>query len=103
MIFGPAEQRPDTQPINHVDGSAPPALLLQGLADKVVDPGNSTRLAARIRAAGGQVQVIDYRGVGHMSMMESFLAPLRLIAPALKDSAAFLAAHASHPPQDARP
>lgn len=103
VIFGPVEQRPDTQPINHVDGSAPPALFLQGLADKVVDPGNSPRMAARIRAAGGQAQVIDYPRVGHMSMMESFLAPLRFIAPALKDATAFLAAHASHPPQEVQP
>lgn len=98
IIFGPPAQRPDTQPINHVDGRAPPVLLIQGLADKVVDPGNGARLAARIRAAGGQAQVIDYPRVGHVALVESILAPLRFLAPALKDTMVFLEANASGPP-----
>jgi len=38
---------PETQPITHVARGAPPALLLTGASDGVVDPGNATRLAAR--------------------------------------------------------
>jgi len=93
-IFGPEAQRPDTQPINHVDGQAPPLFLATDTADTVVDPGNTTRMAARVRAAGGQVQTRDYKGLSHALLMGAVAAPLRFLAPVLADSAAFIRAHA---------
>ncbi len=45
IIFGPPDERPDSQLINHVDGSNAPIPLLAGDKDGVVDPGNATRLA----------------------------------------------------------
>ena len=58
IIFGGAD-RLETQPICHVAPGAPPALLLTGDADDVVDPGNSTRFAERLRAAGNDATVGD--------------------------------------------
>jgi acetyl esterase/lipase len=93
-IFGPEAQRPDTQPINHVDGQAPPLLLATDTADKVVDPGNTTRMAARVRAAGGQVETREYKGLSHALLMGAVAAPLNFLAPVLADSTQFIRAHA---------
>ena len=64
-IFGPEPQRPDTQPINHVDGSEAPFLLIAGTADTTVYPRNTTRLADRIEARGGQAEAVLYPCAGH--------------------------------------
>ena len=92
-IFGPRQARPDTQPINHVDGKAPPLLLAAGLDDDVIDPGNNTRLAERIHAAGGEAEVKLYPSLTHPLILGAFAGPLRFVAPSLKDSVAFMRAH----------
>ena len=45
-----APVNPDVEPINFVDGREPPMLLLQGGNDHTVDPGNTSRLAEKVRA-----------------------------------------------------
>lgn len=89
-IFGPEEQRARTQPINFVDGRGPPAFLATGPDDRTVDPGNTARLAARIRARGGEVTTRFYERVDHRTLIGAFAGPLRLIAPVLDDTAAFI-------------
>ena len=89
-IFGPEAQRARTQPINFVDGRAAPVLLAAGSSDATVDPGNSSRLAARIHERGGQATVKLYPGVSHTSIIAAFSAPLRLMAPSLSDTVAFI-------------
>ncbi len=84
IIFGPPDQRPDTQPINHVNGQDPPMLLLAGDKDGVVDPGNATRLAAAVTARGGTVGVHIYPGVGHVGLLTAILAAFRHRAPVLE-------------------
>jgi acetyl esterase/lipase len=96
-IFGPPDQRPDTQPINHVDGSNPPLFLATDTADKVVDPGNTTRMADKVRAAGGPVQTREYKGLDHALLAGAIGAPLRFLAPVLADSVAFMRAHERSP------
>ena len=91
-IFGPADQLARTQPINFVDGRAAPMLLLAGSADTTVDPANTLRLAARIRAAGGSVQDRIYPGLQHEELVGSLGEPLRFLAPTLRDSVAFMQA-----------
>lgn len=93
-IFGPVAQRPDTQPINHVDGQAPPMFLATDSADKVVDPGNTSRMAARLQAAGVPVETRDYKGLSHALLMGAVAAPLNFLAPVLADSTRFIRAHA---------
>lgn len=92
-IFGPEADRPDTQPINHVGGDEPPALLLAGGKDTVVDPRNSTRLAARVAAKGGSAEVKIYPGLGHADTLSRWLPLLRGGAPVLKDVVAFVRLH----------
>jgi acetyl esterase/lipase len=89
-IFGPEAQRPDTQPINHVDGHAAPMLLITGDKDTVVDPGNSDRMAAKVRAAGGVAEVIHYRKLTHPLTVAALAGPLRFLAPVMADVAAFI-------------
>ena len=83
----------DSQPINFVDGTEPPMLLLSGADDKTVNPGNSLRLAARIRAKGGSVQVILYPDVDHGFIIGALAAPLQEWAPTLRDITAFIRAY----------
>lgn len=90
IIFGPEDQRSDTQPINHADGRAPPILLLAGDRDRTVDPGNSARLAAAVRARGGVASVRIYRGLGHVSLLTSMAGLFRRPGGVLDQIAAFV-------------
>jgi acetyl esterase/lipase len=90
IIFGPEAGRPDTQPINHVDGRAAPLLLATGDRDTVVAPGNSDRLAARVRAAGGAAEVIHYPNLTHPMTVAALAAPLQWLAPVMRDAGAFI-------------
>jgi acetyl esterase/lipase len=89
VIFGGAD-RPETQPIFHVSQGAPPALLMTGGRDRLVEPGNSTRLAARLTAAGNAATVLTYRHVGHFVIMAAVAPFLRFLVPVLRDVDAFI-------------
>ena len=93
-IFGPVDQRPATQPINYVDGHNPPLFLATDTADKVVKPANTTRLAAKVRAEGGPVEERYYQGLNHALVVGAIAAPLRFLAPVLKDATRFIRSHA---------
>ncbi len=85
----PAFLYPDTpvesQPINRVTGSSPPALLLAGSADTVVDPRRNTlQLAERLRSKGVQVEVDIFEGISHPMMIGAIWKPLRSRAPVLE-------------------
>lgn len=92
-IFGPEEGRPATQPVAYVTASAPPALLLTDIGDKVVDPGNADRLAARIHQVGGRVETKAYGRLDHALMVGVFAAPLRGLAPVFTDTCGFIDAN----------
>lgn len=80
-IFGPEADWPNSRPVNHVTGGAPPMLLLAGGLDATVEPGNTRRLAARLRAAGGRVREVVFPDMSHMAMVAALSAPLAFIAP----------------------
>jgi acetyl esterase/lipase len=87
-IFGGND--PATQPISHIKPGAPPALLLTGGHDSIVEPGNTERLAARLEAAGDAATTRRYRWVGHLAIIGAFAPPLRFLAPVLRDVAGFI-------------
>lgn len=89
-LFGPPAARPRSQPIRYVDGEAPPMLLAHGLADRLVEPGNSRRLAGAVAAAGGDAELALYPGRGHVSLVASLARPLRFHAPVLADMDRFI-------------
>ncbi|HZZ02400.1 alpha/beta hydrolase, partial [Paraburkholderia sp.] len=97
-IFPPA-LRAASQPINFVEGDEPPMFLAAGKRDTTVDPGNTDRLAARLRAAGDTVEVKHYPRIGHALLVGAFAGPLRGFAPVLDDTSAFIDAQMSREAQ----
>ena len=89
-IFGGAH-RPETQPMFHVAPGAPPALLMTGGRDRLVEPGNATRLAARLVDAGNAATVKIYHRIGHYIIVAAIAPVLRVFAPVLRDVDAFIA------------
>ncbi len=88
-IFGGAD-RVDTQPITYAGGDGPPALLCAGSSDTTVLPANTLHLAAHIRAAGGFAEDRIYPGINHVEIIGAMAAPLRFLAPTLRDTLAFV-------------
>ena len=88
QIFEPAG--PHTQPISFARNATVPFLLMTGTADVTVDPGNSHRLAARVRMEGGQAEARLYPGLGHAAVLGALAAPLRFLAPVRDDTCQFL-------------
>jgi acetyl esterase/lipase len=95
----PPDVRNDSQPINHIDGAEPPIFLGVGTADHTVDPGNTTRFAARLQAVGDRYELKRYAGVNHAMIVGSFGRPVRLlspvitVAPVLDDVSRFIDTH----------
>jgi acetyl esterase/lipase len=100
VIFGGVD-RPETQPIYHVAPGAPPALLMTGGRDHLVEPGNSVRLAARLVAAGNAATVLTYRRVGHFIIIAAVAPFLRFLVPVMRDMDAFIAATLRTAPRNA--
>jgi acetyl esterase/lipase len=86
--------RPETQPINYINGKRPPMLLAYGTADTIVDPGNSVRLAAKLRSFDSPVTLKAYPRVGHIGIIVSLVPGLRWMTPLRADMLAFIAATA---------
>jgi acetyl esterase/lipase len=92
-IFGSEPEWPKSRPINYVTKGSPPMLLLEGSADTVVEPGNTTRMTARLRAAGIEVHSDIYPGISHTALLAALAKPLTFLAPAQDDTMRFIAAH----------
>lgn len=89
-IFGGADGIPETQPINFVTASAPPALLLHGATDKVVATGNTQRLAQRLREVGRPVTEILYPHYKHLTILMYLASFLQEGEPVMRDVANFI-------------
>ena len=88
--FGAAEDLAATQPVNFVRADSPPLLLITGDADTTVRPRHSESLATRLRAAGGEAELILYPGITHTGPLKALARPFRRHAPVLRDIIAFL-------------
>jgi acetyl esterase/lipase len=86
----PIQTRPASQPINFVQGDEPPMFLAAGTRDTIVDPGNTDRLAAKLKASGDLVKVKHYSGLSHATLIGVVGAPLREVAPVLDDVVRFI-------------
>src|ERR1700751_2509823 len=91
VIFG-GGNRPETQPIFTVAPGAPPPLLMTGSRDRLVEPGNSIRLAARLVAAGNAATVLTYRRVGHFLILAPVAPFLRFLVTVIANMDSFSAA-----------
>ena len=85
-----------TQPITYADraAEAPPLLLMAGLPDRTVFARNTTRLAARAAAAGGQVRVRLFPRLGHIGAVLACSMFFGRLAPVRAEIAAFVGAGA---------
>ena len=97
-IFGGAD-RHETQPIFHVAPGAPPALLITGGKDRLVEQGNSTRLAVRLRAAGNDATVRIYHRTGHYFIVAALAPLLQLLLPVRRDIDGFIGEIMRAPPR----
>ncbi|MDR3463928.1 MAG: alpha/beta hydrolase [Beijerinckiaceae bacterium] len=95
-VFAPAGDLASSQPITYARANAAPLLLLSGVTDKTVSPGNSRRLAGRIRALGGEAEARFYPHANHVLILGSFSPLLRPVAPALHHTASFITARAGN-------
>ncbi len=92
--LGDARDPRDIQPLAFVSPTAPPMWLATGTADTVVNPADTPRLAAGLRAAGApDVALRRYPGLSHSGIVMALSRPFRGLAPVLDDSTAFLANH----------
>ena len=87
--FGAWPRPSETQPVSHAAPGAPPALLLHGEGDTRVKPRNSRELATRLQAAGSEVGLKLYPGLGHVGILTALAIPFRRRTPVLDDVAAF--------------
>ena len=83
---GPA-QAPDQRANEPPDQ---PSLLITARRDRLVSPGNSRRMAAKIRDHGGVAEELTYGGVGHLTLIGAFAPGLRVLAPVLRDATQFV-------------
>lgn len=73
-----------SQPVRHVGGGSPPALLIAANTDKLVNPERNTGgMAKLLRAQGVPVTELYFDKVSHTTLVASIAAPLRLLAPTL--------------------
>jgi acetyl esterase/lipase len=91
-IFG-GDRREDTQPIQYVDGKRPPMLLVTGADDTTVSPGNTARMAAKLRGFGSDVETRTYPHTGHIGIILSLAPGMRWSTPLREDIVSFIAAH----------
>ncbi len=97
-VFEGASDPAATMPCNHVDGGAPPMLLLHGTKDRTVWLANSQALARRVAAAGGAAELREYPDVGHMGIILTLAKPFRRSGGVLDDIDRFLSTQAQVPP-----
>ena len=82
----PEPSRDQSQPVNYVTSTAPPALLIHGTGDTTVRIENSKSLASRLHEQGVAARLETYDGVGHVGVMLALAPTLDFLADTLQDS-----------------
>jgi acetyl esterase/lipase len=83
-VFFHPDTPPESQPINHVTSTAPPALLIASEDDNLVNPVRNTGgLAKRLREAGVKVTEVYFDTTSHTTLIAAMSRPLRALAPVL--------------------
>ncbi len=85
IVFAPEKSYPNTQPVNFVDGSEPPLLLLYGNDDDSVKPVNIVSLNRTVKQQGGCVESHRYDGVNHTDLLGALSIPLQAQQLVLND------------------
>ncbi|GLQ90887.1 alpha/beta hydrolase [Dyella flagellata] len=93
-MFGrDAASQARAQPVRFVHGAEPSMLLLQGSADREVDPANALSLAHALATHQEDVTLRMYPGTGHNALVFALSRPFRADAPTLEDVLHFIQTH----------
>ncbi|HJU08886.1 MAG TPA: alpha/beta hydrolase [Rhodanobacteraceae bacterium] len=92
------EQQRRSQPFDFVDGDEPPMLLLQGDADRMVNPANAATLMYALRAYREPAELHLYPGVDHDTIVQSLARPSPLHDQEMAQILAFIRAHSGGSP-----
>jgi acetyl esterase/lipase len=90
IVFAPEKSYPNTQPVNFVDGSEPPILLLYGNDDDSVKPVNIVSLNRTVKQQGGCVESHRYDGLNHTDLLGALSIPLQAQQLVLNDIVDFV-------------
>jgi acetyl esterase/lipase len=102
-IFGSTpEQQRRSQPFDFVDGDEPPMLLLQGDADRMVNPANAAALMYALRAYREPAELHLYPGVDHDGIVFSLSRPSSTHDQEMAQILAFIRAHSAGVPSKDR-
>ena len=77
-------------PVNHVQASAPPTLILHGEDDEIVTPESAKSLHQALTEKNVMSVIKMYPGVGHKRIVAAIGSPLQNLAPTLEDINSFL-------------
>ncbi|WP_454280735.1 alpha/beta hydrolase [Sphingomonas sp. Marseille-Q8236] len=88
--FGRFPKPAETQPVTWAGAGDPPALLLYGADDKVVEPRNSLALAAKLRDEGVAAELRSYPKLGHVGILLALSRPFRGRASVLQEVTGFV-------------
>lgn len=89
-VFSPKETYAKSQPINYVDGTEAPLLLLYGNDDETVKPRNIINLAEKVQQLGGKVETRYYDEIDHVGILGSLSIPLRDRKQVMTDIISFI-------------
>lgn len=97
ILFGPEQNYALSQPVNFVDGTEPPMLLLYGNQDETVFPVNIKSLTKKVENSGGQVEAHLYDNIDHVSILGALSIPFQQQEPILNDIVNFIDKHTLNP------
>ncbi|MEO8016273.1 MAG: alpha/beta hydrolase [Pseudomonadota bacterium] len=80
----------DWQPVQLAKRGGPPALLLHGDADDVVDVSHARRMAAQLDSLGVDVTLRIYPGRGHRDTVAAFAVPVPRKLPVIEEIRRFV-------------
>jgi acetyl esterase/lipase len=89
-IFAAPYAHADWQPVQRARIGAPPALLIHGEADDVVDVAHARRMAEKLDLLGVPVTLRTFPGRDHRDTVAAFAAPARNKLPVLREIARFI-------------
>jgi len=89
--FGQWPKPEETQPVNYARKTDAKFQLIYSRGDKVVGVHNAKNLAAKLKAAGDEVELIAYDKPSHPDMVAALSLPLRGRANTFSDVREFLA------------
>ena len=88
-VFGPADNYPNMQTKNFVNGNEPPMLLLHGENDETVGEFNQTLLIEKLRAVGNESTARLYPKLTHTGILASITPILQKDSTTLIDMDSF--------------